>query len=72
MSALDGPRRSLDTAQAAFQRVASSTASSWDDDARRSFDAQFAQPLEASVRQYSATLASLDATLDTCRRLLGN
>jgi len=71
MSALNRPCQSLDAVEAAFKRTESTTANQWNDDARRDFDARISQPLEAALRQYTATLASLDATLDGCLRLIG-
>jgi hypothetical protein len=70
MSALSRPRQSLDVAEATFKRTASLTANHWNDDARRSFDARISEPLEAALRQYTATLTSLDSTLDGCLRLI--
>lgn len=72
MSALGRPRQSLNAAEAAFRRIESLAAQQWDDSARRSFDAQIAEPLKTAVRQYTSTLAALDTTVGDCLRLIGN
>ena len=72
MSALARPRATLAGAQAGFQRVIAGTARTWDDDARRAFDAEIIDPLGAALHRYTATLATLDARLDDCARLVGD
>jgi len=70
MSALSRPRQSLDAVEATFKRTESAAANQWNDNARRSFDAHVSQPLDVALRQYTATLAALDSTLDGCLRLI--
>jgi hypothetical protein len=72
VSAMARPRAALATAQAAFQRVTAGTARTWDDDARRAFDAEIIDPLGVALQRYLATLATLDSLLDDCLRLVGD
>ena len=72
MSTLGRTRQHLDNAHSAFKRIEHETAQKWNDSARRSFDARITQPMDVAVRQYAATLATLDSTIADCLRLAGH